>query len=121
MSRILGIKHLIECHCTLKIYTGRENHLYHKFPVYSKFDENNKIISKFAQCNNCQTIHKVYDICKSEILKSGKDELKGMLTIDDIEFQLPTKIVSILKKYECDISTWEHILTVSRNIRRKVF
>tara|TARA_A100001515_G_C4552778_1_gene204020 strand:+ start:325 stop:819 length:495 start_codon:yes stop_codon:yes gene_type:complete len=105
-----GIKHLIECHCTLKVYQGREDHLYHKFPVYSKFDKNNKLISKLVQCNNCQTVHKVYDICKSDILRSGKDELGCVVTQDDISYQLPDRIGNILRKHECDISTWEHVL-----------
>ena len=41
--------HLIECHCTLKIYEKRKNiqeHLYHKFTVYSKLDSSGKIIEK---------------------------------------------------------------------------
>ena len=108
----LGIKHLIECHCTLQIYKGGDNHLYHKFPVYTKFDKDGKAIEKIAQCNNCKTLHKVYDICRSDIVRSGKDENRGMINIDDIAIQLPDKISRVLYKYNCDISTWEQVLDI---------
>tara|TARA_A100001515_G_scaffold145037_2_gene151469 strand:+ start:515 stop:1009 length:495 start_codon:yes stop_codon:yes gene_type:complete len=109
----IGIKHLIECHCTLKIYKGSENHLYHKFPVYSKFDnQTNKLIEKIVPCNNCQTLHKVYDVCKSDIVKSGKDENKAAVSIEDISLQLPYKINNVLVKYQSDISTWEQVLDI---------
>ena len=38
-----GIKHLIECHCTLKIFERRRNQVYHKFTVYSKIDDTGRI------------------------------------------------------------------------------
>jgi len=102
----LGIKHLLECHCTLQIFKGRDDHVYHKFPVYSKFDSAGRVIEKLVQCNNCKTIHKVYDICKSDIVRSGQDSLNGAVTIEDISCQLPIKINNILVRYNCDISTW---------------
>jgi hypothetical protein len=112
---MIGVKHLIECHCTLKIYEGRDDHLYHKFVVYSKFDEGGRVIEKIAQCNNCRTLHKVYDICKSEIVRGGKDENKGMVDIEDISLQLSEKIDRVLKKYDCDIATYEHVLDIIEN------
>ena len=110
-----GIKHLIECHCTLKIYEGSDNHLYHKFPVYSKLDASGKIVEKMAQCNHCQTIHKVYDVCKSDILRSGKDDHKTAISKEDISLQLSDKINNVLRRYDCDISTWEQILDYCEN------
>jgi len=110
-----GIKHLIECHCTLKIYEGSDNHLYHKFPVYSKFGKNGKIVEKLAQCNHCQTIHKVYDICKSDIIRSGKDDHRTSISKEDISYQLSDKINNILRRYDCDISTWEQVLDYCEN------
>ena len=67
---MLGIKHLVNCHCYLKIYQKNENIIYHKFPVYSKIDENGNIIPKNVKCNNCNAFHKVYEIQKSEIFCS---------------------------------------------------
>ena len=111
-----GIKHLIECHCTLKIYQKLEKTIYHKFPVYSKYNsENGSIISKIAQCNNCKTLHRVYDICKSEIVPGGKDEDRTMLTKEDIVMQLPDKIGNFLIGQDCDITVFEHVLDVIDN------
>ena len=111
-----GIKHLIECHCTLKIYQKLEKTLYHKFPVYSKYNsESGAIVPKIAQCNNCKTLHRVYDICKSEIVPGGKDEDKTMLTKEDIIFQLPDKISNFLIGQDCDVTIFEHVLDVIEN------
>jgi len=111
-----GIKHLIECHCTLKIYQKLEKTVYHKFPVYSKYNlETGTIVEKIAQCNNCKTLHKVYDICKSEIVPGGKDVAKTMLTKEDISIQLPDKLSNFLNGQDCDISTFEHVLDIIDN------
>lgn len=113
MNKVKGIKHLIECHCTLKIYEKNENiqdHLYHKFPVYSKIcPDTGKLIEKIAQCNNCGTLHKIYDYCKSELVERGKDSIQTNLDIEDIKLTLSDKIVKTLEKYDVDISTWEQV------------
>ena len=114
-SHSLGIKHLIECHCTLKIYEKNENiqdHLYHKFCVYSNIDESGKLIEKIVKCNNCSTLHKVYDYCKSELVEPGKDTIITAVNIDDIKLQLSSKLVKILEKYDSDIATWEQVLDI---------
>ena len=108
----LGVKHLIECHCTLKIYEGKKDHVFHKFPVYSCYDKNKKIISKISQCNNCNTLHRVYDICKSEIIRSGKDRNTSEVTIEDMSLQIDTKLSNLLKRYQCDISMWENVIDI---------
>jgi len=110
------VKHLVECHCTLALYKGLEKTLYHQFPVYSKIDENDKVIEKTVQCNNCGVIHKVIDVCKTEIL-GGKDENVALVDIDDIAMQLDDKIVNFLVKNECDITTWEHVLDIVEEAR----
>jgi hypothetical protein len=83
----------------------------HKFQVYSKFDENEKVIEKYVKCNNCDTLHNVYDICKSDIV-GGKDQSQITVTIDDISLMLPDRISNILMKSECDLATWEHVLDI---------
>ena len=111
----LGVKHLIECHCTLKIYEKNKNiqdHLYHKFCVYSNVDDTGKIIEKIAKCNNCSTLHRVYDYCKSELIEPGKDENITAINIDDIKLQLSDKLNKILDQYNVDISTWEQTLDI---------
>ena len=70
----------------------------HKFPVYSKIDKlSNKVIPKFAKCNNCESLHYVYDICKSE-LRPGKDQTQITISKDDISLMIPGKLVNILIK-----------------------
>ena len=106
-----GIKHLIECHCVLKIYKGQKNIQNHKFPVYSKIDRNGKIVPRLVKCNNCESLHFVNDLCKSE-LKGGKDQSLVTITIDEIMLSLPDRLNQILSKLDCDISIWEHCLDV---------
>ena len=96
----LGIKHLIECHCTLRLYTSDNEQIYHKMPVYSKIcQKTNNVLEKIVKCNNCNTLHRVYDICKSEIFDPGKDNSFMLNEIDDIDLEIPEKVSKILKKY----------------------
>jgi hypothetical protein len=112
----LGIKHLISCHCTLKIFEKNneiQDHLYHKFPVYSQIDhKTGKIIERLAMCNNCNTTHRIFDYCKSELVSNPKEKENMSLNIDDIKIQLSDKIVKIMEKYNPDLATWEHVLDV---------
>jgi len=111
-----GIKHLIECHCFLKIFDKSENKINHKFPVYSKLDENNNILPKLAKCNNCESLHYVYDACKSE-LRPGKEDITSILTIEDIMMMLPDRINSVLTANRSDIADFEHALDIVENER----
>ena len=88
----------------------------HKFPVYSKIDNDNKVIPKYSKCNNCESLHYVYDICKSE-LKGGKDQTEVTLTKEDMSIMLPNRLVNILYKQNCDISTWEQIVDIYDEFR----
>lgn len=62
---------------------------------------------KFAQCNNCGIVHRVYDICKSEL--TNKESHASLPTIKDISLSLPSELNSVLSTYKCDISVWEHV------------
>ena len=106
-----GMKHLIECHCTLAIYKNSSKIINHKFPVYSKFDKNGKVIPKIVKCNNCDTLYEIYDICKSEI-RPGKDTTAITMSKEDISLMLPDKVVRLLEKTDPDISVWEHVADV---------
>lgn len=107
-------RHLIECQCILKIFEKKTKPLYHKFAVFSLLDENGELEQKYVSCNNCGSIHRVYDVCKSEIMW-GKDGYEGLVNkVDDIVFNLENngneKIVEILvtNKIE-DMSIWEYV------------
>ena len=66
------VKHLIECHCTLPQYRNRPDIVYHKFPVFSLL-ESDSVVEKLARCNNCDAVHRVFDVCKSEIFIGDLD------------------------------------------------
>lgn len=107
-----GIKHLIECHCYLAIYKSDSKiPPVHKFPVYSKLDSDDKIIKKVVKCNNCEALHEITEVGVS-VLIPGKDQTKVTINKKDLSFNLPQKIVEILYQYDCDISSWEHILDI---------
>ena len=102
-----GVKHLIECHCILPQYRNKKERKFHKFIVFSIVDDSNTVIPKFSQCNNCGVVHKVYDLCKSEIM-TGKEEIKAVTSIDDIKLLIPSSISNVLENYQVDLPTWEH-------------
>lgn len=109
-----GIKHLIECHCFLKIFDKGEKRINHKFPVYSKFDENDNVIPKLVKCNNCESLHYVHDVFKSE-LRPGKEDITSILSIEDIIQMLPEKISTVLTSNRADIADYEHALDIVEN------
>lgn len=99
-------KHLIQCHCILPQYRNRPEPVFHKFTVFSILEGDN-VVEKLSQCPNCGVLHKIVDICKSEIA-SGKDEAKSIIQIEDIKISLPNKLVEILEAYSSDLPVWEH-------------
>ena len=109
-----GIKHLIECHCVLPQYRNRDNPIYHKFIVFSIIDDSDTVVPKYSQCNNCDVVHKVIDLCKSEVL-AGRDELVSVISIDDLRLMIPEDIVRVLDAYTCDLATWENVLFILQN------
>ena len=111
---MLGLKHLVECHCFLKIFDKSENKINHKFPVYSKFDENNNISPRLAKCSNCESLHYVYDAWKSE-LRPGKEDIESILTIEDLMMMLPEKVNKVLSSNRADIADFEHALDILEN------
>lgn len=106
------IKHLIECKCILRIYEHVDPPVFHKFVVFSTIEEpSGNIIPSYAQCNNCGSVHKVTEVGKSVMLP--KEEMRSLESIEEIELELPDKVVAILKKNECDLHVWQearHIL-----------
>ena len=107
-----GIKHLIECHCVLAIYkVSKQSMPSHKFPVYSKFDINENVIPRLVKCNNCDTMHYIKDICRSEI-RGGKDQSELVVSTEELSLMLPERLANALFKIETDISNWEQIVDI---------
>ena len=112
-----GVRHLIECHCTLPQYRNANPPIYHKFVVFSVLDED-AIQKKLVQCNNCGIIHKVVDLCKSEIAH-GMEEGNSLRTIEDIKIGIPEKLSTFLVQQNCDISIWEYAEFILDNKQEK--
>ena len=103
-----GTKHLIECRCILPTFSKSNNPPLHKFVVFSIVDDDDNPIEKYSQCNNCGIIHRITGFCQSEILHS-QEEAKNILTIEDISLSLSPDVRDILKSYDADLATYEHV------------
>lgn len=108
-----GQKHLVECRCILPHLRAVQHPPRHKFVVFSEID-NDIIRHKFAQCNNCGIIHKVVDLCKSEIL-NGKENISSVPTINDLKQGLSEHINSVLESNSVDVATYEAVRFLLEN------
>ena len=109
-----GVKHLVQCHCILPQYRDRQNPVFHQFVVFSIIDDSDTVVPKYVQCNNCAIVHKVIDVCRTELV-AGKDELSTVATIDDISFTIPRDIRGVLENYNADLATWENVQYILQN------
>ncbi len=101
------MKHLLECRCILPTMKNKPDPPLHKFVVFS-VQQNDKIVEKLSTCNNCGVVHRVYEVCKSEILNNFEGT-KSSLTIEDISIMLPASVSEIMKTYERELPDYEHI------------
>ncbi len=108
-----GIKHLVQCHCVLPTLRKLPNPVFHSFVVFSVLDDGGNVVPKDASCNNCGVIHRIIDICKSEV--TTKENSSAIISIDDIQLMLPSELGNLLKNYDCDIATWEMVHFIYTN------
>jgi len=109
-----GQRHLVKCRCVLPQFKGVVNPPAHQFVVFSVISDDNSVKPKYSQCNNCGIIHKVVDICTSEIL-SGKEAMGSIVKIEDIKLSLPANLADILERNNVDIATWESAQFILEN------
>jgi len=109
-----GQRHLIKCRCVLPTFKGRVDPPAHRFIVFSVINDDDTVVSKFAQCNNCGVIHKITDICTSTIM-TGRENMSSILTIEDIKIGLPSNLVDILERNNVDTSVWEQAKFILEN------
>ena len=105
---MIGTKHLIQCHCVLPQYRKMLEPVFHKFVAYSKFDENGNISHKLVRCNNCDSVHRIIDLCRSEIVTKIEDT-DVIIDEEELKLGLPDKIIKILEKNNSDIATFEAV------------
>ena len=108
-----GLKHLITCRCVLPQFKRAPDPPQHQFVVFSVINDDNTVRPKFAQCNNCGIVHKVVDVCRSEV---GQRETVGsILTPDEIKATLPQPLANALDANSVDQATWEYAKFVYDN------
>jgi hypothetical protein len=109
-----GHRHLVKCRCFLPQFKNSKDIPEHQFVVFSVLDDDDEVVPKFVQCNNCGIVHKIIDICKSQII-SGRENLSSVVTLDELKSSLPEKLVAILQQYDVDISGWEQAQFIIEN------
>lgn len=108
-----GTKHLIRCRCVLSQFKNLPNPPPHHFVVFSIVNDDGTVVQKFAQCNNCGIVHKVTDICTSEIV--AKEAMSSIITIDDVRPSIPQNLAIVLDKNNVDVATWECVRFIIEN------
>ena len=93
-----GQKHLIKCRCVLPQFKSMATPPSHQFMVFSIIDDEDNVITKYAQCNTCGIIHKVTDIA-------------------DIKSSLPSNLSDILERHNVDLTAWEQAQFILENKR----
>lgn len=102
-----GTKHLIQCHCVLPQYRKQKDMIFHKIEVFSTI-EDDKVDEKFIVCDNCGSVHKIIDFCKSEIM-TNHEMITSVRTIPEIKMSLDEDVCVLLEKNNCHVSTWENV------------
>ena len=105
-------RHLIRCRCVLTQLKKTSDPPAYEFVVFSEL-EDGQVVTKLAACPNCGIIHKVIDICRSEIL--NRDEARTITSLDDIKMSITPQLISVLEKYDVDISIWEQARWILEN------
>lgn len=79
----------------------------HKFVVFS-IQENDVTLEKLVTCNNCGVVHRVIEICRSDILNNFEGT-SSSLTLEDVAMQLSESVRDILASYEKELADYEHV------------
>lgn len=108
MSDRTGQKHLVKCRCVLPQYKAAPDPPIHQFVVFSVVDADGEIVPRVAKCNNCGILHRVRELCKSEIL-TGREDAVACATIDDIRDQLHPRLGALLDREGADLASWEAV------------
>lgn len=101
-----GHKHLVRCRCVLPQFKQAQHPPVHQFITFSVVDDNNVVRIKYAQCPNCGVIHKVVDICRTEILQD-REHMSSIVTVSEIKLSLPETLGTLLENNKADLPTWE--------------
>ena len=101
-----GQRHLVQCHCILPQYRHKKEIIFHKFEVFSIINDDDTVEEKLVNCNNCGVTHRVYDMCKSEILFNQEDS-RSPMSKEDFKISLPSQIFDLLSEYKKEVCDFE--------------
>ncbi|MAG26407.1 hypothetical protein CMI47_12730 [Candidatus Pacearchaeota archaeon] len=99
-----SVKHIITCRCILTQHRRLNDPPFFSFIVFSLFNKQGDIIPKLVKCTYCGVTHKVYEVCKSEIIST---ESENIVNKEDISLFLPQKLSTILNDYNCELYIFE--------------
>jgi len=111
---VKSIKHTVQCHCILPQYRNKKDPVFHKFVVFGALDNSDTLLAKYVKCNHCSAVHRIYDVCKSEIV-IGKEDSSAITTIEDLRLMVPPDIVSVLDSYNCELHVFEHVFHILKH------
>ncbi len=105
-----GVKHLVKCVCVLPQLSKQADPPSHEFKVFSVLDDSGAdgFEPSFVQCDNCGVVHKVVDVCASNILR-GREEMSSVVTIDDVKHSVPSNFATVLEQNRADLPTWQQL------------
>lgn len=107
-------RHLVKCRCVLTQFKRMADPPAYEFVVFSELVDG-QVQVKLVACPNCGIIHKVVDLCASEIL--NRDDSRTVTTIEDVKVSLSSMVSAVMEKHEVDISVWEHARWIIENER----
>lgn len=88
----------------------------HQFTVFSIVNDDGSIDEKYVQCNNCDLVHKVTEISRSEIVP-GRETMKSAITITDVKSSLSENLAGALSAHDVDLATWQAVQFIVENKR----
>lgn len=109
------ILHAVECLC-FDLKSKYDNGEKKYFSVCTEINQHGKFVEHFAQCPSCGNIHWIYGVGKSKL--QGKDESISLPKMDELEFEIPERVVRLLKTNFCPIHIW---LAATYIFRHKIF
>ncbi len=105
-------RHLITCRCILTQFKRMTDPPAYEFVVFSELVDGNVQV-KLVSCPNCGIIHKIIDICKSELL--NRDDSRALVSLEDVKVSLSEPLIAILEKHDVDMSVWEQSKWIVEN------
>lgn len=99
-------KHFVKCRCVLPQLKSKSDPPLHQFMVFSTLNNEGHVNTKLVQCDNCGIVHKIIDLCKTEIL-NGREDISSLVKIDDLKKSLPQNITAVLDSHDAPLPLWE--------------